>query len=107
MKKDPDVFVKHMIDAIDRIERYIEGMDREAFLADDKTIDAVIRQFEILGEAAGRFPSELVGDSPIPWHSITGLRHRLIHQYFGVDVDVVWKTASEELLPLKKYLEKK
>jgi uncharacterized protein with HEPN domain len=107
MKKPPEIFFKHMLLAIGQIEEYIKGLDAKSFHSDSKTCDAVIRQMEIIGEAAGRIDDEIVKDSPIPWAHITGIRHRLIHDYFGVDVDIVWKTASAGLKPLKKYLQKK
>jgi len=107
MKRQPEIFLRHMINAIKTIEKYIEGMDHDLFLKDNKTIDAVIRQFEILGEAASRVPTELVEDCPIPWKAIVGLRNRLIHGYFGVDTEIVWKTATSELDELKRYLKRK
>ena len=107
MKKQPDFFLRHMLDAIEKIEEYIEGMNRDLFLRDHKTIDAVIRQFEILGEAAGRVPTDHVSDCPIRWQAIAGLRNKLIHGYFGVDPEIVWKTATSELDELKRYLTRK
>lgn len=93
-----------MFKAIKEIESFIEGYSYAKFINDNKTISAVIRQLEIIGEAAGRISKEQVKDSPIAWEKITGMRHKLIHDYFGVDVEVVWKTATEGLAPLKKYL---
>jgi uncharacterized protein with HEPN domain len=62
---------------------------------------------EIIGEAAGRIPATWVKDSPIIWNNITGMRYKLIHDYFGVDKEIVWETASRDLAPLKKYLQEK
>jgi len=93
-----------MLMAIERIEEYVGGYSKEFFKEDNKTIDAVIRQFEILGEAAGRVPEGLTKGSPIEWSKITGMRHRLIHDYMGVNVDIVWETATKGLKPLKKWL---
>lgn len=107
MKKRPEIFFGHMIDAAEQIEKYIKGMKQQEFLDDDKTIDAVIRQFEILGEAAGNVRTELTQDSPIAWKSIVGLRNKLIHDYLGVDAEIVWETAKQELPKLKKYLKGK
>ena len=107
MKKRPDAYLRHMLMAIERIEEYIKGYDAESFKCDNKTIDAVIRQFEILGEAAGHLPATHTKGSPISWDKITGMRHRLIHDYMGVDVEIVWKTATEGITPLKKWLQKK
>ena len=107
MKKRPELYLRHMLDACDRIAEYIGNMKREEFLRDAKTVDAVIRQFEILGEAAGRVPANCVGDSPIPWKTIVGLRNKLIHDYMGVDVEIVWQTVKGELPRLRAYVKKK
>lgn len=107
MEKRPEVFLEHMLRAIDRIEDYIQDFDKTSFEGDSKTVDAVIRQLEIIGEAAGRVPKETVEDSPIAWSKIVGIRHKLIHDYFGVDLNIVWETASQGLIPLKNYLKKK
>lgn len=107
MKKRPDIFLKHMFDAVCKIESYIKGYNREKFFSDGKTIDAVVRQLEIIGEAARHVPSALVSDSPIPWKSIIGMRNMLIHVYFGVEYEVVWETATVHLKILKKYLNDK
>lgn len=107
MTKQPRIFLSHMLMAIEQIEKHIEGYDEEKFMSDQKTIDAVIRQLEIFGEAAGNVPQELVEDSPVSWQKIVGMRNKLIHQYFGLDLGVVWKTASESLGGLKVYLKDK
>lgn len=93
-----------MLRAIGEIESFIRGYSRAKFSNDSKTISAVIRHLEIIGEAAGKISKDAVRDSPIGWEKITGMRHKLIHDYFGVDVGIVWETATEGLAPLKKYL---
>lgn len=107
MTKPPEIYLKHMLMAIEEVESYLKGYTRNSFQKDSKTISAIIRQLEIIGEAAGHIPKEQVSDSPIDWKKITGMRNKLIHEYFGVDVEVVWKTATEGLSPLKHYLKKK
>lgn len=107
MTKPPELFFKHMLLAIEEIGHYIKGYTYKKFANDSKTVSAVIRQLEIIGEAAGRISPLLVKDSPVVWSHITGMRHKLIHDYFGVDKETVWKTASKDLAPLKKYLLKK
>jgi len=107
MKKHPEPFLLHMLDAIMRIESYVGRMKEKGFARDQKTQDAVIRQLEIIGEAAGRIPTSAVKDCPIPWNAIVGMRNRLIHDYLGVDIAIVWKTVEDELPRLKAYLRTK
>ena len=103
---DEWVFVRHMLDAVARVERYVAGVELEVFLADEILQDAVVRQLEILGEAAGRISSPTCHRHPdIPWPKVTGLRHRLIHYYFGVDFKLVWKVATVEITDLRPKLD--
>ena len=91
--------------AIDRIETYTAGMTFDAFAADQKTIDAVVRNFEVMGEAARHVDEELAQRAPdVPWDDIRDMRNILIHAYFGVDVATVWKTIVEDLPSLKANL---
>jgi uncharacterized protein with HEPN domain len=87
-----------MLDAIARLQRHLRDAARTEFHSNEVLQDAVIRQLEILGEAAGRVSKETCARwSDIPWPRITGLRHRLIHDYFEVDLIMVWKVATEDL----------
>lgn len=80
------------------IQEFIEGMDFEAFTADDKTASAVIRKFEIIGEATKNVPEDIRQKYPqIPWRQMAGMRNRLIHAYFGVDYSLVWETAKNQI----------
>ncbi len=94
--------VEDILEAIARIERYVEGLTFEQFQADQKTVDAVIRNLEVIGEAvrhlAGQRESLPTG---IPWEDIAGMRNVLIHAYFGVDLKIVWHTMVEDLPELK------
>lgn len=84
-----------MAASIDRIAEFVNRTERAAFDDDWMLQNAVIRELEILGEAAGRLSSSYVTAHPeIPWAEITGLRHKLIHDYFEVDLDIVWRTAT-------------
>jgi uncharacterized protein with HEPN domain len=97
-ERDESVYVRHMLDAIARLERHISGLDKVGFLSSEMVQDAVIRQLEILGEAAGRVSKESCARfTEIPWSRITGLRHRLIHDYLGVDLELVWKVVAVDL----------
>jgi uncharacterized protein with HEPN domain len=95
---DESVYVRHMLDAIARLQRHVEGVDREKFESTEIIQDAVIRQLEILGEAAGRISRETcVLYDDIPWQKITGLRHRVIHDYLGVDLPLIWRVVTVEI----------
>ena len=88
-------------DSAEKILRYVHGMDFDTFSQDQRTIDAVIRNFEIIGEAARHVPDELKSAHPhISWRETTRMRNRLIHAYFGVNVTIVWDTIVNDLPPL-------
>ena len=105
MKRDYSLFVKDMISAIESIEGFVKGTAPDNLAGDDKTSSAVIRKFEIIGEAAKHIPSDLKGQYPeIPWKKIVGMRDRMIHAYFGIDYELVWQVITAELPPLKSAL---
>lgn len=91
-------FLSDILEAIRRTKAYTLGMSYEAFLADTKTQDAVVRNLEIIGEATRGVSREVRERQPaVPWKSMAGVRDRLIHHYFGVNLDVVWKIVSSDL----------
>lgn len=94
--------LQDMVDAADMIAVYLSGVDQDRFLASSLLQDAVLRQFLVLGEAAFRVSAGLRDRSPqIPWQQIAGLRHRLVHNYFGIDLDMVWQIASRRVPELR------
>jgi uncharacterized protein with HEPN domain len=98
--------VQDMLDAIEKATQFVTGMDYAAFTNDDKTVFAVIRALEVIGEASRQLPIEVRDQhSGVPWRSIAGTRDRLIHQYFGVDLGVIWKTVQEDLPKLRPVLD--
>ncbi len=107
MKRDYKIFIQDVLSAIDSINLFIEGMSFELFRDDDKTTSAVIRKFEIIGEAIKHIPNDIREQYPeIPWKDIVGMRDRLIHGYFGIDYKIVWDTINVDLKILKTNLSK-
>lgn len=103
--KDPTIYMRHIRDAIARIETYT-AQGREAFFANTMVQDAVIRNLEVIGEAVRSLPPDLRRRHPeIPWRSITALRNVLIHEYFGVDLEIVWRVVQRRLPALKRHID--
>ena len=99
--------IEDMLEAIQRVQHYTQGMTLDSFSADEKTIDAVVRNFEVLGEAARHVPEDVQKNYPgIPWSKIRGMRHMLAHEYFGINKDIIWKTVVSDLVPLVPELRK-
>ncbi len=99
--KDPRLvqdYLGDILDAMDKAENFTGSMNLQAFKNDDKTVFAVIRSLEIIGEAAKKVPAHLRRRFPdIPWKSLAGMRDKLIHDYVGVSLEVVWRTVKEDI----------
>lgn len=96
--RDDTVYLLHILDATKQIEEYLGNLDYEEFSKSRLVQDGVIRQFEIIGEATKNLSETTRGRAPqVPWKNMAGMRDKLIHQYFGVDISSVWETAKEDL----------
>ncbi len=99
--------LRHILEAIEKITRYVQGYDKQAFQEDEKTQDAVARQMEIIGEAATNLTRDLRSENPqVAWQLATAMRNRLVHGYFDIDAEIVWDTAQNDLPILKEQMEK-
>ena len=106
-KREDIAFIEDIKEAIKRINSYISGMDYKEFLKDKKTQDAVVRNLEIIGEAAKNISQESKQKYPVmPWKDFARVRDKLIHFYHGVNYDIVWDIATNELPPVLKHIKK-
>lgn len=102
MKKDPRIFIEHVLECIEKIEEYVKDATKDDFFRSTQLQDAVIRRIEIIGEAIKNLPMEIKEKYPdIAWKDIVGMRDVLIHGYFGVDLELTWKVAKENVWDLK------
>lgn len=105
--RDYNLYLKDILSAIDSIDSFVARMDLETFQADDKTSSAVVQKLEVIGEAAKQIPEEIrQKHSDIPWREMAGMRDKLIHFYFGIDYQLVWKTIQERLPQIRPVIQK-
>jgi uncharacterized protein with HEPN domain len=103
MEKDDSVYLRHILDAINTVEEYLRNTDENTFKVTGLLQDGAIRQIEVIGEAVRHISKDLRRTYPeIPWQDIAGMRDKLIHDYFGVDIEKVWLTTQEDLPVLKQ-----
>lgn len=97
-RRDIDLLLLDMKESAEKILKYTQGITYDDFLKDDKTIDAVVRNFEIIGEASNRIDDDFKFDNPkIEWKKLRGFRNRIVHEYFGIDYEIVWSILQHDL----------
>lgn len=104
-KRSDRLLAEDILESIVKIKRYTKGMDRAAFENDEMRIDAVVRNFEIIGEAANRISKEVQENNPkVEWRRIIGLRNRIVHEYFGIDIGILWAIIQNNLDHLEEQI---
>lgn len=107
MKRSVKLYIKDILEYMERAEGHIKSLNFEQFLKDDKTCDAVIRCIEVIGEATKNIPDEIKNKYlSVPWRDIAGMRDKIIHGYFVVDFENVWLVVKEEIPRLKPLITK-
>lgn len=102
MRRDVAVFLDDIIEACDKIDRYTAGLTADQFRQDDKTIDAVVRNLEIIGEAAKNVADDARAKIAVDWKRMAGLRDVLIHGYFGIDLEIIWDIVENKIPTLRR-----
>jgi len=106
-RRDCKMYIEDILSAINRIEKYINGLEYEEFIQNDMAVDAVIRNLEIIGEASKNVPENARSQYPnVPWKRMIGLRNIVIHEYFGVDLSIVWRIITKNIPEVKPLIEK-
>ena len=102
MPRDYRLQIDDILTAVARIRAYVQGMSYDAFRADGRTQDAVVRNLEVIGEAARTLPDEVKADaSNVEWRKLVGLRNLLIHEYFGISLPIIWDIITTKLVDLE------
>lgn len=105
-KREPELYLQDILDSIIKIENFVKNLSYEKFAENEMVQDAVIRNIEIIGEAVKNLPDETKKSYPdIPWNKIVDMRNKIIHEYFGVDTEILWKTITDDLPKLKQQVE--
>jgi len=107
MKREIGDYIEDIISAMGKAMDFVKNISYEEFTRDDKTVFAVVRALEIIGEAAKNIPDDIRKNYPlIPWKDMTGMRDKVVHEYFGVKLSIVWRAVKDEIPPLKPMFEK-
>jgi uncharacterized protein with HEPN domain len=106
-KRSAELLLEDILESIQKIQKFTKGMSFDKFINDDKTVDAVIRNFEIIGEASNRLSEEFKEKhEEIDWSRIKGFRNRIVHDYFGIDHSIVWKITKGYIPELTKAVQR-
>jgi uncharacterized protein with HEPN domain len=107
MSREFEDYLRDIVDAMGKAQQFVKNLSYEEFKTDDKTVFAVVRALEIVGEATKNIPDDIRTNYPeIPWKDMAGMRDVLIHEYFGADVETVWLTVTEKIPQVKPMIEK-
>jgi uncharacterized protein with HEPN domain len=107
MKKDPKIFLEHILQNIEKIETFSKNVSKEGLSKDEEKQYAIIRAIEIIGEAVKNLPASFTSKHPdISWREIVGTRDKIIHHYFGIDLKIIWDIIKNNLPDLKKKIER-
>ncbi len=105
--RDCRMYIEDILSSMNRIEKYVNGLEYEDFIQNDMAVDAVIRNLEIIGEASKNVPENVRSQYPdVPWKRMIGLRNIVIHDYFGVDLSIVWRIVTKNIPAAKIQVEK-
>lgn len=106
-KRSIELFLQDILDACTEIEEFIQGYDYDQFVQDKKTYNAAIRSLEIIGKASTHLPDKIRSEyDQIDWRSMVGMRNIIIHEYFGTDNEIIWKTVCDDIPALKRHIDK-
>jgi uncharacterized protein with HEPN domain len=105
MTRGARLYLEDIKESIAKIQRYVQGQTHADFVNDDKTVDSVVRNLEVIGEAARSMPEDVKESHPeVPWDEIIGMRNKIAHEYFGIDHQIIWKTIQDDLPLLLKQI---
>jgi len=106
-KRELGDYIQDILEVLGEVEDFTTGMQFDDFVKDKKTINAVVRSLEVIGEATKRIPDSFREKYPkIPWKRMAGMRDKLIHEYFGIDLEIVWEVINSDLPPIKPLIQK-